>query len=272
MTLDVKRAIGARVARAFRRPLWRAVKAVTGRRLQAATRFLALEATGGVFEARAAAVDERLPPGFSAVEHRPGRTALRILGADCREVDLLGPCLALAMEIPARWAPHRGRELAGWWTFQAPVTTEEARWCAVENHGFPSFVADIRVRRSGGREVWTLVHGRQLVLELDADEAADEPRTLLATPFSARDDGAVVKSGVELFGRVGESLEHGTARLELGFHHVADQLRAMGVETVGRAVHARGATATLSAGEEVGRLEAGRRASRRPFGAQPIEA
>lgn len=272
MALDVKRVVGSRVARALRRPLWVAVKAVTGRRLQAATRFLDLEVSGGIFEARAAAVDERLPPGFSAVEHRPGCTLVRLLGAECREVDLLGPHLGLAMELPVRWAPRGGPELEGWWAFQLPVTTEEARWSAADAYGFPSFVAELRVRRAAGRAVWTLVQGRQLVLELDVDVAAVEPRTLFARCFSARDDGAVVKSRFELFGPAGESPDPDTARLELGYHQVADQLRAMGVATVGRAVVVRHATATLSAGEVVGRLEAGRRPSRRPFAAHSIEA
>lgn len=272
MALDVKRAMGARVARALRRPVWLAVKAVTGRRLQATTRFLDLEVSGGVFEARSGAIDERLPPGFSAVEHGPGLTRLRVLGVDCREVDRLGPYLAIAIAIPVRWAPRGGQELEGWWALQLPVTTEEARWGNVDNYGFPSFVADVRVRRTAGRAVWTLVHGRQLVLELDADELAAEPRTLLARSFSARDDGAVVKSSFELFGRVGESPDRGTARLELGFHQVADQLRAMGVGAVGRAVHLRDATATLSEGEVVGRLEPGPRPPRRRFEAQQLEA
>jgi hypothetical protein len=272
MALDVKRAVGARVARVLRRPLWVAVKAISGRRLQSPTRFLDLEVSGGVFEARAEAVDERLPQGFSAIEHGSGRTMLRVLGVDCREVDLLGPFLGLAIELPVRWAPRGGQEVEGWWAFQVPVSTEEARWGAVANYGFPSFVADIRVRRAGGRAVWTLVHGRQLVLELDVDEAGAEPRTLSARSFSARDDGAVVQSGVELFGHVGESPDLGTARLELGFHQVADQLRAMGVATAGRAVRVPEATATLSAGEVVGRLEQGRRPPRRPFEAQQFEA
>lgn len=239
----------------IKRPIWQAVFAATGRRLQLPTRFFDFGMYGGIFEARAAAVRDRLPPSFDVIEHRAGWSELRLVGLDYRRADLLSPYRELAVLAPVRYALEDQTLAAGQLVLHMPVTSEEARWGGVENYGFPKFVADIRIAPENGGHACEVHHAGVHVLTLRVEGRPTTRGKFVDHNFTVRGDGVVVSSTFDVDGELSEAERPGGVVLELGRHAIADQLRQLDLQVAGgRALYVPRAHGILSAGKEVGRL------------------
>jgi hypothetical protein len=253
---DTKQLFGATLLRHVKRPVWLAAKALTGKRLQSSVHFTDVGFFGGMFEASSDEVVKRLPARFDVAEHRTGRTWLDIVAVEYRASDILAPYGEVFVRVPGRYTPHRGEAVDGYWVLQMPVTTEEARWCGVDNYGFPKIVADIEIERRGDLHLCRLSHRATNVLELRVEEIPTESVHDRSYYFSARTDGMVVRCHTDVDGQLGQAEDVGGATLQLGYHAIADQLRAMGVASTGRALYCPRNETRLSIGTVVGPLEA----------------
>ncbi len=218
------------VLRRAKRPMWRLAYSLTGRRLQLETHFLDFGMIGASFDAPVDRVREALPsPELVPVEHAPGRTFVQVMATENRRIDILRPYAEIAIAVPvtrsAVGATVPRRE--GLWLMQHPVTTEDARWPAVENYGFPSFVAEIRFERQGDMRVAHLLSKGQEVLSLAVQETPTASTAWRMRLLAVR-DGTWIESTFEAEGQRGESTVHAGAVLALGDHPLAHQIRETG--------------------------------------------
>ncbi len=241
--------------RRLKRPLWLLARRLAGQRLQAYVHYRDLSRYGGVFDAPTEKVAPRLPQGFEPIEAHPGVAEVHVFALDYRDIDWLAPYRELAVIVPARLRMPDGRVEEGQCVLELPVTTEEARWTGVDNYGFPKIVADIRIDAADGGRTCTVAHAGQQVLALSMGSLPLADSAIHDRNFTVRGDGVVVASRFDLEGKIGRSSTAGTARLELGYHAIADQLRELGVRLdSGRSLYAPALHGVLSPGEELGRL------------------
>ncbi len=229
---EVKRLDQARsaVMRRIAGPLYRAVLATTGRRLQVPIRFRALEAFGGQFDASAEAARRVLArEELDVIEHAPGRTSVRVLALDYRDIDLLAPYRELAIALPVRYRDADHDDVEGSFVLQMPVTTEEARWGGVELYGFPKILASVQMASEDGTRVATIHADRRRVLTLRVDETEGAEGRACFHNYTVRGDHQLVESTFEIEGEI--AMDEGRATIELGDHPIAAQLRRMEIDT-----------------------------------------
>ena len=222
-----------RVKRRIKRPIWQAVRALTGRRLQAPTHFHDVAIFGAYFNAPAHLVRRRLGTDrLLPLEHEPGVTQVLVAAMEYRSADLLWPYDEMTVAVPVIY--RRGpSELEGLLHLHMPVTSEDARWSGVENYGFPKFVSEIRFDGDGRTRVAKLhTEGRE-VLTLSARRLLANSAVWNQRNFSVR-EGRLIHSDFEATGPIGYSDVACGAILELGDHPLADELRAIGVESASR--------------------------------------
>lgn len=230
----LQRASGA-VFRSIERPLWNATYRLTGRRIQSPMHIDEMAMYAGVFAADAAAVQRRLPvPDLRVVELEPGRAELQVVALDYRRVRPLPPYRELAVAVPVDRRVTGGGPERGLAILAMPVTTEDARWAGIVNFGFPKTLAEIEVvTRPGGVEATVSADGVE-VLTLEVDEMPLVRQASRRITFTLRDDRRLIASDFTAEGRMGVSAEPGGARLVLGPHAIAADLRAMGIELESR--------------------------------------
>lgn len=114
------------------------------------------------------------------------------------------------------------------YVWKLPVTTEIARWGGVELYGYPKFIADIEFERTPERTVCTLSEAGRHILTLDGRALKGAPARLL------RYRAYSMKNGIPLCANVythplqyAQTMSPGAARLTLGEHEIARQLRAL---------------------------------------------
>lgn len=209
----------------LRRRLYRLVRATTGLRLSTRLRYLDSSVFGADFEARSDAARRIVPAPLEILEHAPGRTLVTMLAFDHRSIDHLSPHRGLAITLPVRY----GGEPHGRFAFAFVVTTEEARWSAVELYGFPSVIANVRTERE--HEAWIArvsVDGRH-VLTLTVHEQPISPAHERVELLGIRDDRRLMEARLAISGEAARSDLPGGATLALGDHPLADPLRRLEV-------------------------------------------
>ncbi|MGH7898880.1 MAG: acetoacetate decarboxylase family protein [Candidatus Binatia bacterium] len=186
------------------------------------------------------AIARRLFPqsAIQLAEIVPGRGLLTIAAIEYRDNDL-GRYNEIAVAFPVRHGAGRPWPLFGMaidfaagrggvYIHRLPVTTAFSCAAGREIWGFPKIVADIVIEDRGGERVATLSAGGAHVLTLSVVRRgrrryADRP----LDAFAIR-DGVVWRTPFVSSGdRVGVRL--GGARLELGGHAIAGELRALGL-------------------------------------------
>jgi hypothetical protein len=109
-----------------------------------------------------------------------------------------------------------------------PVTTEIARDLGIEVANYPKFLADIEFNRNNGWLSCHLSEGGHDILTLRVRELDTKPRGHSRVyPITFRDDYILRCEEILNMPQFGQSQKSADARLELGDHPVADELRGL---------------------------------------------
>jgi hypothetical protein len=238
-----------------KRPVWQAVYALTGQRIQAPTRYFELGIYGGYFEADASSVQARLPPGFEVIQHRAGSTELGLWCAEYRRIDGLRPYNELAVLVPVEFAREGMPPLTASFVLSMLVTSDEARFAGVEIYGFPKSLAEISIVDEDAHTRGEVRQRGVDVLTLRVESRLTKPFEDPATLLNVRRDGHVIECLFEISGDRSIDSRSGSVVLELGHHAIADELREIGLRTgSGRGLYAPHAAAVLGIGVDLGPL------------------
>jgi hypothetical protein len=158
-----------------------------------------------------------------------GRALCSLAFVDYADGDL-DPYHELAVAILVCEPGSRGRKPAGAFIHQLPVDQSFTCEAGRAMWGFPKFIADIDIRPaasgSGGR--CTLVHDGARVLDLTIASGLPVPSRATALDAFSYAGGVLRRTSWSLDGS-GSRGRPGGARLALGEHPIADELRALGL-------------------------------------------
>jgi hypothetical protein len=239
------------------------VRATTGIRLQSKVRFGDLSIFGAFFNASVEHARRFVPEPFVISELGGGCTELSILGLDYRDIDLLEPYREIAISLPVRYRDPKGEVVEGSFCLQMPGTSQEARDAGVANYGFPKTLADLQFDRIDDKPRIRLDADGRHALTLVVDELPTSHGMEHFINLNLRDDDRIVLSSFDVEGDIGITASAGGARLELGDHPIADQLRQLHVSSLSHHhLYVPKASAVLSAGAVRGTVA-------RPVSARP---
>jgi len=229
ITGGLGRALTEALIRPTKKPIWYAVRALTGIRIQMTTRYLDGTMFAASFRAPVDRIGERLPsPKCKPVEVSPGFASVLIMANEFRHVDVLYPYNEVAIAIPTYLdLKQTGPQINVLWYLHLPVSTEDARWGGVENYGFPKYVAEIRINSDPpecrltdkGREILTL---KVKKLETSFQEWAVSNVTIR--------NGKLIRSTLEIAGQRGIDETAGGGLLSFGDHPIAEEMNQLQVE------------------------------------------
>lgn len=191
-----------------------------------------------VFTASTRKVRELLPDArMHPLELLPGRCVVSFSAFEYRDTDI-DPynefSIAFLISYDRRPLPTAGL-LRGMlnrsfeaYVWKLPVTTEIARWGGVELYGYPKFLADIDFTRTPDSLECSLAENGRQVLTLTGQALKTAPAKRLRYRAYSLKDGLPLCANVYTNPlEYAQSMASGAARLELGDHPIADQLRAL---------------------------------------------
>ena len=184
--------------------------------------------------------------GFRPARVLPRRAVLSLncvhyVDTDCGTYDEIA--LALLVDDPSRSAAPTGLtfRLPGWRTWSSllggtigahswrlGVSTTLSRDCGLQMWGFPKVVGDLEFSRAGDRAQMSWVQDGELVLAYGAPATGGRsPKPIAPAVYSIHHGAPHVAHLTQRYAGVGYHLRGGA--IELGPHHYADDLRALGL-------------------------------------------
>jgi hypothetical protein len=177
------------------------------------------------------------PTGLEVAQPLPGRAVLNIAVVDYRDTDLDSYHeLAIAFLVRKDQrvggsAVDRMREFAsgeiGVYIHQLPVTQGFTLEAGQRIWGYPKFLADIDIDRSGDHVTCTLRHEDSHVLTLTLKEGGSIPLPQRDLATYSHRDNVLRRTEWEQYAKVEARL--GGGEVELGIHPIADELRTLGL-------------------------------------------
>jgi hypothetical protein len=114
----------------------------------------------------------------------------------------------------------------GFFALHVPVTSEESRDAGIEVWGYPKFIAEIDFEESESkRRCWLRAAGEE-ILSFEVLRVRRKARPYVFANFTVK-DGELLKAPIRAEGRIGIATLRGGARLTLGDHPIADELRSL---------------------------------------------
>jgi hypothetical protein len=159
---------------------------------------------------------------FIPMEIVPGETRLLIVVCDMRDVQIAGPYLEVAIQVPVEsldGAP--GDTFAH---LYLPVTTEAARWPGVDIMGFPKFIANIHLDRDGNQIICQLATNEEQILQYRLEDIAGTKKQFTWNLYGNRKQ-QIIRTTMELEGTITENDTPAKAVLELGTHGISATLK-----------------------------------------------
>jgi len=187
------------------------------------------------FLVRAARVRPLLPPGLEPAEPVPGRAMLNIVFVDYRDSDLdayhevgIG---FLVREPGARRAPVAEvlRQRTGVYIHQLPVDQAFTLEAGRSLWGFPKFMAGIRIEQRANATRCRLEHEGAHVLTIDVASRGRFRMPMPSPDAFTFADGVLRRTPWSLAPGTRSRGRLGGARLTLGNHPLADEVRSLGV-------------------------------------------
>lgn len=177
--------------------------------------------TVSLSRARSVLPSKKLEP----IEVIPGAGMLSIVAFEYKSIEGLKPYNEFGSFVPVNYRKGDGTlSDPGVYCMHLPVTTERARWGGVAIYGFPKIVADIEFVHKKNATSCSVWHDGKTIADLSVKKL--ETETILGKSYCyTYRDGKILKTLVETEGLVGTSQTMGGAKLELGTHKIADELR-----------------------------------------------
>ena len=176
-------------------------------------------------KARKMLPSKRLEP----IETKPDVAILSIIAYEYHKIQGLKPYNEFGTFIPVNYRRENGSlGEPGVYCLHLPVTTEMARWGGVAIYGFPKIMAEIDWeygKNSSSCAVW---HDGKTVAKLTVNKLETKIVTQKSICYTCK-DGSILKSLVETEGQVGVARDPAGAKIELGDHKIAEDLKQLGI-------------------------------------------
>lgn len=215
--------------RAAKKPVWHAVHALTGIRMDLPVRYLDMAMMGGVFrleaeEAKRLVANDLFAPSVA----EDGLARCHVTALEYRNIDILYPYNELAVTIPGKLQGlERDTDLL--YYLHLPVTTEDARWPGVEIYGFPKYVAGIDFEEGENEVTCSFALEGEEVLAFTVGKGPVEEGDYYADNLSVL-DGVPLLSSFRAHGQCHTSDQRGGSRLRFGEHRMAQELQSAQIE------------------------------------------
>jgi hypothetical protein len=194
---------------------------------------------GAAFLTPLARIQKLLPaPCMRPVRATPWHGLTTITAYQYRDCDIgpydevaIGFPVTLGKGAPSFMRPSRRRsDVRTIYTHRLPVTTEIARDAGVEFANYPKFVADISFEEAGGALRCRLEEKQSHILSLTVSNLDLEASGRMYIHSLTYREGRVLRLELVLSaGNRGISRNAKDAKLELGNHPIADELRELGL-------------------------------------------
>ena len=186
--------------------------------------------TVSLSKAKAMLPSKRLEP----LEVKPGLGMLSIIAFEYKAISGLKPYNEFGTFIPVNYRKEDGSlGETGSYCLHLPVTTERARYGGVAIYGFPKIVTDIEFVHEKDATNCVVWHDGKTIAELSVRNLEPKRATRRSISYTFK-DGSLLKTPVDAEGLVGASQGEDGAKLKLGTHRIADELRGLnlGAEAV----------------------------------------
>lgn len=210
---------------------------IEGQEIKLPLHFQAFSAMMAFFPAPMASLKPHLPDRrLKLVPVIPG---FGVVGIGCLEYEQcdLGPYNEVGIFFPVRHQPALNLPLIpllfeesfsdmGAYVYRLPVTTQAALDAGLKFWGYPKTLAEIQLDENSGRKICRWLEDDQLVLELSTplvQPGAERKRTLRT--FSVL-SGQLLTTAFEIEGSLQSMRRPNAARLTLGSHPYAEEMRA----------------------------------------------
>ena len=168
---------------------------------------------------------KRLEP----IEVKPGTALLSIIAYEYHKIQGLNPYNEFGIFLPVNYRRDDGSlGEPGVYCLHLPVTTEMARWGGVAIYGFPKIVAEIDWEHGKNSSSCVVWQDGKTVAKLTVKKLDTKKATQKSICYTYK-DGNILKSLVETEGQAGVAREAGGAKIELGDHTIAEDLKKLGM-------------------------------------------
>ncbi len=172
-------------------------------------------------KARSVLPSKKLEP----IEVMPGAGMLSIMAFEYKSIEGMKPYNEFGTFMPVNYRKSDDTLSGpGVYCLHLPVTTERARWGGVAVYGFPKKVSYIEFFHKKDATSCSVWHDGKTIADLSVSKLETETTIGKSFCYTYR-DGNILKTLVETEGLVGTGQTMGGAKLELGTHKIADELR-----------------------------------------------
>lgn len=189
--------------------------------------------TAADFCAPMAAVQEVLPSDkLKPIQVGPGVAKVSVMTMAYRRTSWLAPYNELGVMLPVLYeGGEQESALPGLYVLHLPVTTQQARDPGIKYYGFPKFVAQIDFDQVGSVRRCNARAAGQSIITLEVPQLDSVPQSWDLYFFTVK-DSQLLRSRMQVQGPVGMSTLRGAARLALGDHPVAGEVRALDIDAI----------------------------------------
>jgi hypothetical protein len=187
---------------------------------------------GAAFPAPIAKIREVLPSKhLKPVQSVPGFSAVVLIATENRVVESMNPYNELDIMIPVTYETGDNKiELPGSYCLSIPVTTEEARFIGAEIYGFPKLLADVSFEETSKKRSCKVSSAGKDILTFEVKRADTESELYDTYTYTVKDD-QIVRTLLQVQGKNSTNYVKGGASFTLGDHPIADELRALHINT-----------------------------------------
>jgi hypothetical protein len=175
------------------------------------------------------------------VELYPGTSLLCVACTEHSRIEGLLPYHEVSLLVPVRYSPRVALPLlpllapklfegTGYYVHRTFVSTREAQDVSVEVHGANATLCEIRFDEQPFWRRAVVQVDEKLLLTLDVRKSRGR-HTVMTTYAYTLSDGHILRRPVPLLGELGFRRGSGAAKLALGEHYAANELRALKLAT-----------------------------------------
>jgi acetoacetate decarboxylase len=161
-----------------------------------------------------------------------GVAKVSLMAMEYRQTNSLAPYNEFGVLIPALYeGEDTDSALPGFYVYHLPVTSQQACDGGIKGYGFPKFVAQIDFDVAGHMQRCHVRAAGQDIITLEVAQLASAPQSWDFYCFTVKDNH-LLRTLVKVQGQTGTSTVKGGARHTLGDHPIAEEVRALNIDTV----------------------------------------
>jgi acetoacetate decarboxylase len=205
---------------------------VGGFHFKAPFRYFDYSLISAAFPAPVESVKRVLPSKkLRLVEAAPRITTVSLVATENRAIDGMNPYNEFDVMVPVTYETgDNEQELPGVYCIYLPVTTKEALVGGVEIYGYPKFLANISFKHVGEIRLCRVCAAGKEIITLEVGKSATKLESYDIYTYTVK-DGQLLRTLLQVQGQNSTHHVRGGASFTLGDHPVAEEIKALGIES-----------------------------------------